>query len=357
MRKTVSVTAVFVMVLFLFSSCAASLDRAGDITGYAQTHSVVGREIPTFSVNENGDFTMLQFSDTHFISGSTKKDSKTLENLRTQIERVRPDLVVVSGDMIEVNNKNSKYNKKAALETVADLFEGENQYWAYVPGNNDGEMLGTAQDVASFLAQYAHCVLADAENLTGATQYVIDLKDSAGKTVHSLVFMDSLARDTNNQYDSMKADQVEWARQILADRKAENPAAKCSFFFHMNTPNFAVSGKKGTPYSASYSPVPTDFYEGIDGNAAFDAMTADIGNVGLVSIGHIHPKTNYCSFLGGTYYHVVRAAGECATENPGCVKITIHTAAQNTDELYDFEEIVFKSEVYFTGRLNFYLSS
>lgn len=343
MKKRLSVLTVFLMILFLFSSCAVSSDSAGDISGYAQMHSIVGREIPTFSVNETGDFTVLQFSDTHLISGSTKKDSKTLENLRAQIESVRPDLVVISGDMIEGNNQNPKYNKKAALETVGALFEDLGQYWAYVPGNNDGEMAGTSEDVASFLAQYAHCVLADADNLTGATQYVIDLKDSAGKTVHSLVFLDSLARDADNQYDFMKADQVEWARQILAARKAENPTAKCSFFFHMNTPNFAESGKNGTPYSADYTPVPNDFYEGIDGNAAFDEMTAETGNVGLVSIGHIHPKANYCSFLGDTYYHVVRAAGETATKHPGCVKITIHTEAQSTAEMYDFAEIVFAS--------------
>ncbi|MGN0571378.1 MAG: metallophosphoesterase family protein [Candidatus Fimenecus sp.] len=343
MKKTVSILTVFFMVLFLFSSCVFSADSTGDISGYAQMHSIIDRAIPAFSVNENGDFTVLQFSDTHLISGNTKKDRKTLENLRAQIERVRPDLVVISGDMIEGSNQNPKYNKKAALETVGALFEDLAQYWAYVPGNNDGEMFGTSEDVASFLAQYAHCVLADADSLTGATQYVIDLKDDTGSVVHSLIFMDSLARDANNQYDYMKADQVAWARQILSARKAENPEAKCSFFFHMNTPNFALSGKNGMPYSANYNPVPTDFYEGIDGNAAFDAMLADMGNVGLVSIGHIHPDTNYCSFLNGTYYHVVRAAGENATKYPGCVRITIHTAAQTTDEMYDFEEIVFKS--------------
>lgn len=341
MRKIISVFSVLLMFVLLFSACGNTAGKSGDITGYVKNVSIVGREIPTFQVDKNGDFTVLQFSDTHLICGSTKKDTKTFATMRAQIESVKPDLVVVSGDMIEGNNIKSKYNKKTALEAVGTLFEDLNQYWAYVPGNNDGEMCGTSEDVAAFLSQYKYCILADEENLTGATQYVIDLKDAEGKTVHSLVFMDSLARDGNNQYNFMKADQVAWAKDVLQAKKAENADVKCSFFFHMNTPNFANSGKAGAPYSAQYNPVPSDFYEGIDGNAALDKVLADADCVGLVSIGHIHPKTNYCSFLNGTYYHVVRASGYNTTKTPGCVQITIHTSAENTKDMYDFQEIVF----------------
>ncbi|MGN0539321.1 MAG: metallophosphoesterase family protein [Candidatus Fimenecus sp.] len=341
MKKTVSIISVFLMLALLFSSCAVSPDSAGDITGYSQNNTVVGRAVPSFTVDSDGDFTVLQFSDTHFISGSTKKDIKTLDAVRSQFETVKPDLVVISGDMIEGNNKNSKYNKKTALETIGKLFEDSEQYWAYVPGNNDGEMMGTSEDVAAFLSQYSHCILADEENLTGATQYVIDLKNTDGKIVHSLVFMDSLARDVSNKYDYMKDDQVAWAKKVIDEKKADNPETKFSFFFHMNTPNFAVSGKDGEPYANNYSPVPADFYEGIDGNASLDKVLTDSQSVGLVSIGHIHPDTNYCSFQNGTYYHVVRPSGYNVTKNPGCVKITIHTGAENTREMYAFEEIVF----------------
>jgi len=341
MRKIISVISVLLMFVLLFSACGNSAGNSGDITGYAQNVSVVGREVPVFQVDINGDFTVLQFSDTHFICGSTKKDTKTLAAMRAQIESVQPDLVVISGDMVEGNNHNGKYNKKTALEAVGALFEDLGQYWAYVPGNNDGEMCGTSDDVASFLSQYAHCILADEEDLTGATQYVVDLKNADGKTVHSLVFMDSLARDDNNQYDYMKADQVAWAKEVLQAKKAENADILCSFFFHMNTPNFANSGKAGAPYSSQYNPVPRDFYEGIDGNAALDSALADADCVGLVSIGHIHPETNYCSFLNETYYHIVRSSGYNTTKNPGCVQITIHTSVENTKEMYDFQEIIF----------------
>lgn len=341
MKKFTSVLLVILMIALLFSSCGKP-SPDGDISGYSQNVSIVKREVPSFTVD--GDFHVLQISDTHIINGTTKNDQKTLENVRDRIENLKPDLVVVSGDMVEGNNKNSKYNKKSALETMGKLFEDLNQYWAYVPGNNDGEFMGSTADVVAFLSQYEHCILSNEENLTGAVQYSVDLKNSEGKTVHSLIFLDSLARDDNNKYDYMKADQVEWAKQTAESKKAENPDVFVSFFFHMNTPNFALSGKNGAAYAGSfnYNPVPNDFYEGIDGNKAFDEMTDDLGNVGLVSIGHIHPQANYCSFYNGAYYHVTRAAGFGVTKNPGCTLITIHTDIENSKDMYDFLEFSFQ---------------
>lgn len=343
MKKFTSVLLVVLMMALLFSSCGKPSSE-GDITGYAIEVSIIGREVPSFTVDGNGEFNILQISDTHIISGSTKNDKETLENVRKQIENLKPQLVVVSGDMVEGNNKNSKFNKKTALETIGNMFEELSQYWAYVPGNNDGEFMGTTADVAAFLSQYEHCILSNEENLTGATQYSVDLKDSDGKTVHSLIFLDSLARDENNKYDYMKEDQVEWAKQTVESKKQENPDVFVSFFFHMNTPNFALSGKNGTAYTGAfnYNHVPSDFYTGIDGNKAFDEMTEALGNVGLVSIGHIHPYTNYCSFYNGAYYHVTRSAGFGVTNNPGCTLITIHTDIKDTKDMYDFIEIPFK---------------
>lgn len=341
MKKTVSLVCILMAFILLLSSCSLSADKKGDISGYANSNSIVGREVPSLSVDGDGSFRILQFSDTHLISGSTKKDVKTLDAIKAQLEALRPELVVISGDMIEGNNVNRKYNKKAALEAIASLFEEEQQYWAYVPGNNDGEMLGSSEDVAAFLSQYSCCILSDEENLTGAVQYCVELTDKDGKTVHNLVFMDSLARDADNHYDFMKADQVEWAKKTIAEKQAVNPDAKFSFFFHMNTPNFAVSGKTGEAYKQGYAPIPDDFYEGIDGNAALDKVLTESNSVGLVSIGHIHPKNNYCSFLNGTYYHIVRASGYNTSKEPGCVKITIYTDKTNTADMYAFEEIVF----------------
>ncbi len=339
MKKTTSI--LLVLCLLLTVASLSSCGKEGDITGYGDTVSIVGRAVPTFTVAETGDFTVLQFTDTHFISGSTKKDEKTLAAMRAQIDAKKPDLVVISGDMVEGKNASLSYNKQAVLETVGAMFEEMQQYWAYVPGNNDGEVSGSTADVTAFLAQYKYCIESNAENLTGVTQYAVDLYDANQNLVHSLLFMDSLARDADNNYDYMKADQVQWAKDTISAKKAENPNVTVSVFFHMNTPNFANAGKSGTAYSVDCAPIPADFYEGIDGNAPLDAVFQEAGCVGLVSIGHIHPDTNYCSFYKNTYYQVVRSSGFSVADAPGCALITIHTAASSVQDMYDFEDIAF----------------
>lgn len=229
MKKTTSILLVLCLLLTVVS--LSSCGKEGDITGYGDTVSIVGRAVPTFTVAENGDFTVLQFTDTHFISGSTKKDEKTLAAMRAQIEAQKPDLVVISGDMVEGKNSSLSYNKQAVLETVGAMFEELQQYWAYVPGNNDGEVSGSTADVTAFLAQYKYCIESNAENLTGVTQYAVDLYDANHNLVHSLLFMDSLARDADNNYDYMKADQVQWAKDTLTAKKQKTRMSPSAYFF------------------------------------------------------------------------------------------------------------------------------
>ena len=339
MKRFLPVITLILTLTLLFGACAKG-NLEGDISGFSATVSIIDREVPDFTVDEKGDFTILQFTDTHFINGETKNDRKTLDAIKRLTEEQKPDLVVVSGDMIEGNNSKRSYNKQNAIDCIAGIFEDLKQYWAYVPGNNDGEMCGSSADVSAYLSQYDYCILSNEKDLTGAVQYAVDLKDSEGKLLHSLIFMDSLARDENNKYDYMKADQIKWAQDTVNEKKAQNPDVFFSFFFHMNTPNFAISGKNGKPYSESYAPVPKTFFTGIDGNAAFDKAIEGT-NTGLVSIGHVHPDTNYCSYLNGTYYHVTRPSGYLKSKNPGSALITVHTSAPTSEEMYDFSEILF----------------
>lgn len=343
MKKTASIMLIF--VLLFFSACGAKQTAEGSIENCGNyEEQVVNREVPSFTLGEYGDFSVLQFSDTHFLCGTVKKDIKTLTAIRKAITEYKPELVVITGDMIEGENSDASYNKKNAIRTIAALFEELKQYWAYVPGNNDGELYGSARDVATMLSEYKYCILSNVPELTGATQYAVDLyaQDGESKTlVHSLLFLDSLARNENNEYDFIKSEQVQWVADKIEAKQKQNADVTVSLFFHMNTPNFANAGKSGKSYAGNYHPIPDDFYTGIDGNYRLDSVIEDSGAVGLVSIGHLHPQTNYCSFYCETYYHVVRASGYRVTKKPGAVLITIHTKEMQKSSMYDFEEIEF----------------
>jgi len=320
----------------------------GDISGAADTVSITDRAIPYLPVDENGDFVLLQITDTHLYNATGKKDSRTLEELRKLVQAQQPDLVVATGDIFDGINPYLFWNKRAAVEALAELFEEENQYWAYVPGNNDGEYLGSARDVAAALSAYPRCILANEEGLTGATQFSMDIQtmagetayEKAGKTVHSLIFMDSLARQEKNRskYDFMKADQAAWLAKTLDEKKLSNPNMKVSLFFHMPTPAMNAAQEQGEAYQEGYAPI-TDLWPAPP-NEAVDEVITKAGNVGLVAIGHVHPPESWCSYYNQTYYHIARASGYEGAKEPGATRIIIHTAAADTRSMYDFEEIL-----------------
>jgi len=350
LKKLLFFLGIGVLGLALLAAGLLSIFKAtktfhrGDLTGTADKFSIVGREVPALPVRDSGNFVILQFTDTHLIS-TKGKDAKTLAAMEEQLLSIDPDLVVITGDMLEGVNKKLVVDKRGALCAVADIFERHGQYWAYVPGNNDCEYLGSSADVAAFLGQtYPHCLLSNAKDVSGATHFIVPVEDAEGETVHALVFMDSLARDPETNYltyDCMKKNQADWLRFQLQRLKEEAPLAKASVFFHMNTPAFTQAKNEGEPYADKYAML--DFPDSwtIRGNETVDRAIHDAGSVGLVSIGHLHPHGNACAFLDGRYYHVTRASGYQAARRPGAAVITIHTYDGSPRRLYDFEEVVF----------------
>ncbi|MCM1545248.1 MAG: metallophosphoesterase, partial [Ruminococcus sp.] len=329
------VAVITAIVTFFSAGGMGQLVSKGDITGYAQT--VTEQKVfPDFYVDENGDFTVLQFSDTHFTTGLSYSDISVLGKMEEQIKTYNPDLVVVSGDMINDGDIGA-FNKQYVLDTVSELFESLGQYWAYIPGNNDGLNYGTSEDVTAYLSQYEHCLAADEKDVSGGAQYSIDIKDADQKLIHSFVFLDTMDYDDEDDvhvYGYVHEDQVKWCEIEIAEKQRENKDVKISVFVHENTPNFAKAAIDGEAYKEGYSPLNEmpEKYD-IPKNQPLDDVFEKAGCVGLISMGHSHPKECKCSFYDGTYYHVTPQTKVAST------LITIHTEADNTRAMYDFAQV------------------
>lgn len=314
----------------------AEFKNKGDISGYAETVTY-SEELPDLYADENGDFTVLQFSDTHFTTGISLKDAKLLVEMKTLTEKYSPDLVVVSGDMIDDGNDGS-FNKAYVLRSVAEVFEELDQYWAYIPGNNDGINYGTSEDVVAYLSQYEHCLVSDEKEISGGCQYSIDII-SKGEMIHSMLFIDTMDYDNDDPdhiYGYVHEDQVQWCKNEIDSKKAENENVSVSVFLHENTPNFARAAKDGESYAWYYPKVSSQLEKyDIPKNQPLDDVFSESGCVGLLSMGHKHPLAAECSFYEGTYYHVTPQTVLSST------LITIHTDAENTREMYDFKSVTF----------------
>ena len=314
----------------------AEFKNKGDISGYAETVTY-SEELPDLYADENGDFTVLQFSDTHFTTGISLKDAKLLVEMKTLTEKYSPDLVVVSGDMIDDGNDGS-FNKAYVLRSVAEVFEELDQYWAYIPGNNDGINYGTSEDVVAYLSQYEHCLVSDEKEISGGCQYSIDII-LKGEMTHSMLFIDTMDYDNDDPdhiYGYVHEDQVQWCKDEIDSKKAENENVSVSVFLHENTPNFARAAKDGESYAWYYPKVSSQLEKyDIPKNQPLDDVFSESGCVGLLSMGHKHPLAAECSFYEGTYYHVTPQTVLSST------LITIHTDAENTREMYDFKSVTF----------------
>ncbi len=313
---------------------AEELKNKGSILGLSETMAVQ-KELPDLYADENGDFTVLQISDTHFTTGITFCDISLMNKVKTLTEKYAPDLVYMSGDIIDDGN-DGKFNKAYVFRTLAEYFESADQYWAYVPGNNDNRNYGTSEDITAYLAQYEHCLVSDVPEISGGAQYSVDVV-SEEKTVHSLIFLDSMdydSEDDNYTYGYIHEDQLNWCKAEIESKKAENPAVTVSVMMHENTPNFDRAAKDGERYKLGFPAIlPMISNNAIPKNQPFDDMLTQSGCVGLVSIGHIHPPTPQCSYFGGTYYHIAPQAVIAST------LITIHTLEDNVRDMYDFEPI------------------
>ncbi len=328
--------AFITMVVSLQSggALAEEMKNKGDISGFAQTVSVQ-KELPDLNADKNGDFTVLQFTDTHFTTGVSYSDMLTLNKMENLTERYDPDLVVITGDMIDDGN-DGDFNKAYVLRTVAKIFEEADQYWSYVPGNNDGVNYGTSEDVVAYLAQYEHCLISDEPDISGGCQYSIDITDGENVT-HSLLFLDTMDYDNEDPdhiYGYVHEDQVNWCREEIAEKQNENENTFMSVFIHENTPNFFRAARQGKMYKFGYPTLGLRMEKyNIPKNQPLDDVFTESGCVGLLSMGHNHPATVQCSFYNGTYYHVTPKASLAGT------LITIHTEEDNTKDMYDFRSV------------------
>lgn len=338
MKSFISALIAFFTVFTGFFTSAenvAELKNKGDISGYSVTHETE-KELVSLDTDENGDFTVLQFTDTHFTTGISFADTLVLTKMKNQIKEYKPDLVVMTGDMIN-DGDNGLFNKSYVLRMVAGLFEDLGQYWAYVPGNNDGQNYGSTDDVAAYLSQYEHCLISDDKDVSGAAQFSVDILDG-GEMTHSLVFLDTMDYDTEDSehiYGYVHEDQVLWCKDEIADKKEENPDVTVSIFMHENTPAFQKAARNGKAYKAGYSTIaksPENL--NIPKNQPLDDVFDESGCVGLVAIGHVHPATAMCSFYNNTYYHIATKTVTSST------LITVHTRENSVRDMYDFKTVM-----------------
>lgn len=234
--------------------------------------------------NEAGEFKIVQFTDVHFKYGNPASDI-ALERIDEVLEAERPDLVVLTGDVIYAAPADK------GMRTVLERVSVHNVPFVVTFGNHDDEQGMTRAQLYDVIRTVPGNVQPD-RGEQASPDYVLTVRSSDGKGRDAAVlyFFDSHSYsklEGVKGYDWLTFDQVEDYRNLSASFTAANgghPLPALSFF-HIPLPEYnqAASSEEailiGTRMEKACAPALN--------TGMFTAMK-EAGDVMGVFVGHDH---------------------------------------------------------------------
>ena len=211
--------------------------------------------------DEETEFRVLHLTDIHIGAGafSAEKDKWAIQAVTETVNRVKPDLVIVTGDMAyPVPFQAGTFNNKREAEMFAALMEQLGVYWTITFGNHDTEIYSLydrdeiSAQVYMNKEKYPHCLFLEGPALgnnsddSGKGNSVIvvrhptaegveitdkesyDLNVASTKISQALVTIDSHSYTDGDyfgiawKYDNIHPDQIDWYAQEMQKLTAKN---------------------------------------------------------------------------------------------------------------------------------------
>lgn len=338
-KVLLSAVAVIAAIAICFGSYVLyrfNCDRSGSDISYDTIYENGSVSL----VADDGLFRIMKINDTHLFNGHCEKDVKTLNGIDKALSENSCDLIVVAGDLVDGFNLDLSYDKFEAIDSFAEVIEKYNVLWTFAPGNNDGEIDGSNEDVIRYMMKFDHFICGNQENVDGAIQFFIDLQQN-NQLVHSVAVLDSHSRKIKavGDYDYIKQSQIDWLSDGIEER-----GVSTSVFFHMPTTDFKVAYENGEIYGSFLMKNNNDYAE-IKENQLFADAFQDNKNITLLSCGHQHGN-NMCTYYNDRYYQLSTVSGYNAGRPddmmPGCTLTTIDVNAPDIKSMYAFEQIYFE---------------
>lgn len=186
----------------------------------------------------------VQFNDLFDLFGNR---NMTVETIKRLVERVKPDLITLTGDQVW------GFRTKSSLRFLCRLMDGFGVPWAPVLGNHDCSGRADKEYTAAHYRKSELCLFRNGpKGLFGCGNYVVNILlpargAEAERIVHSCFFFDSGAkaeymvrgeggvREKVTAYDNVKYNQISWYRAMLGEFKRINGGKMppSSIFLHI----------------------------------------------------------------------------------------------------------------------------
>jgi len=177
----------------------------------------------TFVNQEDSKFSILQLTDIHIGNGflSFNKDIKALNAVKELIIYSKPDLIIVTGDMVyPVPIQSGTGNNLKASILFAEFISSFGIPWTVTFGNHDYEWYSwyNLDSIAEVYESYDNCLFQRGpEDVYGLSNHFINILNSDRTLNKTLALLDSNSYDgfKFTHYDRIHDDQVEWYENEL----------------------------------------------------------------------------------------------------------------------------------------------
>lgn len=193
------------------------------------------------------DFKILQLTDIHLggSSFSISKDKKALYSIYELINYTKPDLVIVTGDLVfPVGIMSMSFNNNTPIMQFAAFMRNIGVPWVFAYGNHDTETYAklTYGEVEHLLKSLS---FKNSKNLlypyteppiTGRNNQIIELRNQNNELIQALFIMDSnsYTGEGLNEYDYIHDDQVMWYEEKIKElNEQEGKTISSMIFFHI----------------------------------------------------------------------------------------------------------------------------
>ena len=260
-------------------------------------------------------FKILTTSDIH-LGDDPSLRRKAMQMLQHHIAEVKPDLVILTGDIVL-----SKYQQLDAVE-FARFMEKTGVYWAIVFGNHEArEEKGYFKwMMMDTFRHYPHCLARHGrDDLYGYGNYRIDIMGADGRIGRSLFLLDS-GRDIRDRlraeynipadmhgYDFIKKEQMQWYEDGIRELQKQNKDVKSMLYFHIPIPEFqhvmkldengkyVPTGEARILYGGMYESIGCSSY-----NSGLFELVKALGSTDAIYCGHDHVN-DFCAEYEGVY--------------------------------------------------------
>lgn len=192
--------------------------------------------------NNNKQFKIAQFTDMHFFKGGPRS-AEVLENIKTVLDAEKPDLVILTGDI--VTGRGDNWPTIVSWEILTGLFIEYQTPYAVTFGNHDDEAQIPRKELLKYLSNRRFCLISDdgGDRVKGVGNYALPVYNHDGIVEKLIYCMDSRSYALDNDkgldgYGWFDKSQISWFARINQSWLEKNPNVQSLLFFHIPLPEY-----------------------------------------------------------------------------------------------------------------------